>query len=288
LSTFGIKRYHFMKTLLLSLLVFITAAGNAQYYYKDIIGTKESAEIIKAYHANNVKRVTVNSYDAEGTKDDGLFVMQEYSPTLNILKTITRSGDTDASTLTSLTDAEGKVIKTVDSSENMISTTNYKYDGSGKLISIISTSTDTAKRLNETEEHHWEYKNNQVYKMVRIVNGMDTTFVDFVLDAKGNVAEENSMRKGVKSEPVYYYYDASNRLTDIVRFNNKVRKLLPEYMFEYSTDNKVIQKITVPANSSNYTIWRYQYDAGGLKTKEAVYDKRKSLTGKIEYVYQRG
>ena len=124
--------------------------------------------------------------------------------------------------------------------------------------------------------------------MLRIVNDIDTTYVSFTIDAKGNVTEEYSTRKGVKSEPVYYYYDANNRLTDIVRYNTKARKLLPEYMFEYSADNKVIQKITVPANSSNYIIWRYQYDAGGLKTKEAVYDKYKALTGKIEYIYQRG
>jgi hypothetical protein len=50
----------------------------------------------------------------------------------------------------------------------------------------------------------------------------------------------------------------------------------------------VIQKITVPANSSEYLIWRYQYDDKGLKIKEAVFDKHKQLTGKIEYIYQFG
>lgn len=277
-----------MKTLLFIVIAFTSTTVNAQYYYKDIIGTRESAEMIKAYKANNIKRVSINSYDAEGTKDDDLFVMQEFNNAANILKTLSRSGVTNESTLTSYTDAQGRVIKTTDSSENMVSTTIYQYDGEGRLATISSNSTDSAKSMNEKEEHRWEYKNGQVSKMLRIVNNIDTTYVDFTVDAKGNVTEEYSSRKGVKSEPVYYYYDANNRLTDIVRYNSKARKLLPEYMFEYAQDNKVIQKITVPANSSNYTIWRYQYDATGLKTKEAVYDKRKSLTGKIEYIYQRG
>ena len=56
-------------------------------------------------------------------------------------------------------------------------------------------------------------------------------------------------------------------------------------MFEYSPANQVIQKITVPSNSDNYLIWRYQYNGQGLKTKEVIYNKQKQLTGKIEYAY---
>ena len=124
--------------------------------------------------------------------------------------------------------------------------------------------------------------------MLRIKNGRDTSFVHFKLDDKNNITEEQSTRNGIKSDPVYYYYDAQNRLTDIVRYSAKARRLLPEYMFEYSAANQVIQKITVPSNNSEYLIWRYQYDANGLKIKEAIYTKQKQLTGKIEYVYQKG
>ena len=124
--------------------------------------------------------------------------------------------------------------------------------------------------------------------MLRIKNSRDTMFVSFKLDENGNVVEEQATRLGKQSDPVYYYYDASNRLTDIVRFNNKAKRLLPEYMFEYAPGNQVIQKITVPANGSDYLIWRYLYDARGLKVKEAMYDKYKTLTGKIEYKYEQG
>jgi antitoxin component YwqK of YwqJK toxin-antitoxin module len=177
------------------------------------------------------------------------------------------------------------VVKTVDSSSSLVTTTVYHYDAAGQLTSLVSTSVDSAKRVNLIEEHKWEYSNGKISRMLRIKNKIDTAVVTFKLDEAGNISEEVSVRNGIKSEPVYYYYDGQNRLTDIVRFNNKVRKLLPEYMFEYSSSNQVIQKITVPSNSSEYLIWRYQYDDRGLKIKEAVFNKQKKLNGKIEYLY---
>ena len=276
-----------MKNFLLPLFLLLYVTASAQYYYKDVVGTRETAQIITAYKNNGIQRVLVNSYDDQNTKIDDFFVEQIFTSSDKTLKTITRSAGTNASVLTSFTDDVGRVIKTVDSSGNMTSTTTYSYNNDGNLASINSVSKDTARQLNETEEHRWMYQNGNIQSMLRIKNGTDTTYVQFKLDANGNVIEEQSTRKGVKSEPVYYYYDAANRLTDIVRYSTKARRLLPEYMFEYSPQNQVIQKITVPDNSDEYLIWRYQYDAGGLKIREAVYNKAKELNGKIEYQYQR-
>jgi YD repeat-containing protein len=277
-----------MKVLLLAGSLILSLVLQAQYYYKDIIGTNETANLINAYKKANVSRVLVNSYDAEGVKSEDFFVEQSFSLKESVLKTTTRSGTMGESVLTSFADAAGRITKTIDSSDAVVSSTLYTYDAGGRLTSVITATTDTSKKINETEEHKWEYTDNNVTRMLRIKNKTDTTIIVFKLDNAGNVTEEQGTRKGIKSEPVYYYYDAANRLTDIVRFNNKAKRLLPEYMFEYSATNQVIQKITIPANSSAYTIWRYQYDAGGLKIREAVYDKYKQLTGKIEYLYQRG
>ena len=277
-----------MKSFLLSCFCLTTIFSNAQYFYKDIIGTKETAELIKNYRNNKVSRVVLNSYDADNTKSDDFFVEQVFSAGSQTLTTTTRSGVTGASVLTSFVNEQGLVIKTIDSSETSVSNTQYNYSSQGLLLSVVSSSSDTANSVQETEEHIWEYNNGNVFRMLRIKDKRDTTFVSFKLDDKGNVTEEQSVRKGINSEPVYYYYDNNNRLTDIVRFNNKSRRLLPEYMFEYSPANQVIQKITVPANSSNYLIWRYQYDNRGLKIREAIFDKHKQLTGKIEYQYQFG
>jgi hypothetical protein len=180
------------------------------------------------------------------------------------------------------------VVKTTDSSNIVTTVTNYTYNTDGMLVSITSFSSDSAKRTTESEQHLWQYNNNKIARMLRIKNAADTTYINFKLDEAGNVIEEQETRKGVKSPSIYYYYDNNNRLTDIVRYNNKAKRLLPEYMFEYSPTNQVIQKITVPSNNDNYLIWRYQYNGQGLKTKEVIYNKQKELTGKIEYQYSFG
>jgi hypothetical protein len=277
-----------MKSFLVFSFLLILLTANSQYYYKDILGTKETADLIKSYRNNKVSRVLLNSYDAENTKSDDFYVEQIFSLPNQFLRTTTRSGVTNESVLVSFTDANGNVIKTIDSSETIITTSNYNYNDKGMLQSVISSSADTAHSINQTEEHRWEYDNDKIVRMLRIKDKMDTAYISFKSDDKGNIIQEQSVRKGITSEPVYYYYDSNNRLTDIVRFSNKAKRLLPEYLFEYSPSNQVIQKITVPANSSEYLIWRYQYDDKGLKIKEAVFDKHKQLTGKIEYIYQFG
>lgn len=282
-----------MKSILRSaclLATFLAGAATlqAQYYYKDILGTQETADLIRTYQARKVTRVQLTSFDADNTRSDEFFVEQVFSPATGLLRTTTRSGVTGASVLLSYIDASGRVVKTVDSSESLVSTSTYTYDAQDRLQSVQSTSSDPAGSTNQSETHLWQYEGDGISGMLRIKNGVDTTRVTFVRDEQGNVSEERALRRGVAAEPVYYYYNADNRLSDIVRYSNKARRLLPEYMFEYAPAGQVIQKITVPAHSSDYLIWRYQYDAQGLKIKEAVYNKQKQLTGKIEYQYQFG
>jgi hypothetical protein len=276
-----------MKILFLPLLLLFSLGSSAQYYYKDIIGTQETKQIMLAYLKNKVSKVNLTSYDGDNTRTEDFFVEQLFSPAVLSLKTTTRSGVSDESVLITFINAQGQVVKTIDSSDIMVSTTSYSYNADGTLAATSNATNDTSK-TSLSEEHIWQYSNGKVSKMLRIKNKIDTAVVTFKLDDKGNVSEEQSFRKGIKSEPVYYYYDSKNRLTDIVRYNTKAKRLLPEYMFEYSDINQIIQKITVPANGSNYLIWRYQYDDRGLKVKEAIFDRYKQLTGKIEYNYQFG
>ncbi|MER3463629.1 MAG: hypothetical protein C4329_03590 [Chitinophagaceae bacterium] len=276
-----------MKTLFLAVLLTSGFNSFAQYYYRDIIGTKETEQMIQSYLRNKVTRVSLTSYDADNTRSDDFFVEQIFSTASLNLKTTTRSGMSDQSILITTVNAKGQVVKTTDSTGIMVSTTSYTYNADGTLAATTNNSTDTTKN-GLSEDHIWQYVNGKVSRMLRIKDKVDTTVVQFKLDDNSNVVEEQSFHKGVKNDPVYYYYDSKNRLTDIVRFNNKAKRLLPEYMFEYSDENQVIQRITVPANGSNYLIWRYQYSPNGLKVKEAVFDKQKQLIGKIEYSYQFG
>ena len=274
-----------MKSILAATIFLFSVPSFAQHYYKDIVGTRETSEMMKAYQAAKVTRVILTTYDQNDTRSDDFYVEQIFSPASRTLKTITRSGIEHESSLLSFLDGNGNVIKTVDSSAIMVSSTSYIYSPAGQLLSVSSSSIDSSKKTSQTEEHIWQYEGNNIKRMVRIKNKVDTIYVDFKLDEAGHITEEQETHKKVKSEPVYYYYDGNGRLTDIVRYNNKAKRLLPEYMFEYSPANQVIQKITVPANSDNYLIWRYQYNGQGLKTKEVIYNKQKQLTGKVEYQY---
>lgn len=269
------------------LIAFFSAsmAANAQYYYKDILGTKESSELVKTYLKNKVNKVVISSFNAKNEKDENFYVEQRFSPVTRSLTTITRASSSNPSFLVSYFDEKSNVIKTVDSSEVLVSSTTYQYNPEGQLLLVVSTSSDSAKSATMNEHHIWQWNGNVPIQMLRIKNHTDTIFVSFKTDEQGNVIEEQETHKKKKAFPNFYYYNSNRQLTDIAQHNARVDKLLPIYMFEYSAGGQVIQKITVPSNHSDYLIWRYQYNENGLKTKEAVYNKQKKLTGRIEYQY---
>jgi hypothetical protein len=274
-----------MKALFTAVTLFLFSALEAQYYYKDIIGTKESADLITSYRNNKVRTVALNSYTVNNTPIDNFSIQQEFLPGQQALRTITKSEYTRPSYLTSFIDANGRVIRTVDSSDGIVNTTVYNYNNNGNLVAVLFTSGDTLTAV-KTDDHLWQYDaQNRVRQMTRIKNKRDTAVVSFKLDEAGNVVEEQERRRALTDEPFYYYYDVANRLTDIVRFNKKASRLLPEQMFEYSATNQIIQRISVPQNSDDYLIWRFAYDNRGLKTKEVIFNKQKEQTGKVEYVY---
>ena len=277
-----------MRAFLIAAVFFFTNSTQAQFYYKDIIGTKESSGTLRNYMNSKVTRVVLTSFDKDGQKDADFYVMQEFAPATRTLKTISRSGSSRENYFFSIADAQGNVIRTIDSSSVIVTETQYYYNGSGQLMRVVSASSDSAKTSSEVEEHIWTWSNGKPSGMRRIKNKADTSFVNFKLDENGNVIEEQETRKKTSSFPFLYYYNGDNRLSDIVRFNPRAGLLLPEYMFEYSASGDIIQKITVPSNNSEYLIWRYQFNNQGLKVKEAVYDKQKRLLGKIEYQYSFG
>jgi YD repeat-containing protein len=274
-----------MKTLPLILVLFYSVNASAQYYYKDIIGSKESSELVALYRNAKVRSVALRSFTINNTPLDNISVQQEYLPVQQALRTVTKSEYTNPSYLTTYTDAAGRVAKATDSADGIVNTTHYTYDGAGRLqlVSFVAGDTLTAVR---TDDHVWQYDGQgRISKMLRIKNKRDTAVVRFKVDVAGNVIEEQESRRVASDEPHYYYYDGNGRLTDIVRFNKKAARLLPETMFEYSEKNQVIQRITVPQNSDDYLIWRYAYDSKGLRTKEVIFNKEKEQTGKVEYTY---
>src|SRR5688572_14959768 len=150
-----------MKSLLFSCLLLSCLSGSAQYYYSDVIGTNETAATMKLYQQHKVNRVILNSYDEDGTKSDAFYVEQTFSPGTNTLRTITRSGVTLESVLTTYLNANGQVAKTVDSSTALVSTSIYSYNNEGLLTNVQQSSIDTSNNFSQFEEHQWQYENGK-------------------------------------------------------------------------------------------------------------------------------
>jgi YD repeat-containing protein len=275
-----------MKNILPALALLITTGLHAQYYYNDIIGTREITSRMKTYVDNKVQTVTATGYDGNGTKSSDFNEWQEVRENGTALTITTRNG-LNKTILYYRFDQNGRLTSLIDSSSDVQSESKYQYDGSGKLTSISNITKDPTMEFNETEIHQWLYNSKgQPQKVWRILNGKDSLEVRLSTDDSNNISDEYLVKRGFGVDTIYYYYDDVNRITDVVRFNKKMNRLLPDFMFEYDENDRVIQKITTLSSfNMGYLIWRYIYDTRGLKTKEALFNKDKALTGKIDYVY---
>ena len=240
---------------------------------------------MKIYTNNNIHQVTSTGYTPNGVTSSAFNETREVDYKNMLFKIITMVNQARSSVIYKFND-HGKLQSLEDSSTGMISKSNYLYDKDGKLVEISNVISDSSQDFTQTEVHLWIYNQDKPEKMWRIINKTDSLEVRFKTDELGNIIEEQNFKKGKGSDPLYYYYDTKNRLTDIVRYNTKAKRLLPDFMFEYDDQNRVIQKITTLSNLNlGYLTWRYLYDEKGLKTKEALFNKEKQIQGRIDYSY---
>ena len=278
-----------MKTVLLPLSVLFSVGLQAQYYYNDILGTMETNRQMKTFLGNKVKTVSAAGYDQRGAKTSDFSEYQEVKESGKALR-ISSFNNLNKTVNYLKFDTTGRVIRSTDTSSALVSETVYEYDANGRITNIQNTAKDSANDFNQTEVHRWIYSSTgKPEKMWRIINKTDSLEIRFTTDEEGNTADEKTYRYGRETGVIYYYYDDKNRLTDIVRYNNKAKKLLPDILFEYDDSDRIIQKITTTSSVNlSYLTWRYIFDDKGLKTKEALFNKDKQLTGKIEYSYTFG
>ena len=275
-----------MKNVLLTVALFSHITVFCQYYYNDVTDARVISERMKNYVHQKVKTITATGYDARGAKTTDFNEWQEINAEKKILKISTRNGQQVTRQYYQFDD-QYRLSGITDSSAYIKSNTVYSYDNNGNIISIKTSIKDSLQDFTETIEHQYQYNaGKKLEKLWRIINSKDSSEYHFTIDEKGNVADEQLYRHGAGIDPIYYYYDDGNRLTDIVRYNKKTKKLLPTLMFEYDESDRIIQKMTIlSTNNPDYLIWRYIFNERGLKTKEALFNKQKELTGRIEYAY---
>lgn len=266
-------------------LVLVSLCVNAQYYYKDIITTQQVGNNYHLLRTANVATVVLKSFVQNNEVTEGFDCNQKVSAAENKVVTYTKTTDAGESFFTAFYNKSDLLIETIDSSAHLVSTTDYSYDASGKLLKIKSTS--RAANIINVEVHTWQYnEKGSPVAMQKIRNTTDTTWVTYVLDDKGNPIEEHTKRNVAIPQPVvFYYYDDKHRLTDVVRYNQKAKRMLPDYMFEYDESNKISIMTVVPEGSNDYQKWYYKYDEDGLKAADFCYNKKSELQGKILYDY---
>ncbi len=274
------------KTILYLVLLCITTGAAAQHYYKDILAVQAAGQKHMLNRQHKVKSVKFLSFDADNNPIEGFSSEQLFSKDFLEVTTSTTTSLTGNTLSVSWFNNRDQLVKTLDTSDGVKTVTAYEYNQNNQLNGIANTTTSAGDFVIK-ETHQWKYNNQgKPTQMLKIKNNKDTTFVDFVLDEKGNPAEEKSVLRGKALPTVYYYYDEQNKLTDIVRYNIAAKRLLPDYVFEYDENNRTGSMIVVPEEGSDYQKWYYSYDEDGLKILDACYSKSKTLIARVEYQYQ--
>lgn len=265
------------------LSAFVTA--QAQYYYKDILSNRQLTADMASYKAHKVKTINIKSIESDGSPSEGFSCKKTFSNNYSKSSLFTRSDISGASLQTARYNSKGMLVAMTDSSDIAVTTNAYAYDNTGKVISIISSvrSQDDDFRNEIREEHLYLYDAEGLpEKMIRIKNSGDSTEILFANDDHGNVAIEKDSRSGTK---YYYYYDAKNRVTDIVQENDFKSRPIPDYIFEYNSAGLLSQMTTTEEGGNYYFVWKYHYD-DGLRIMEKCYNKERRLMGTIEYEYK--
>ncbi|MGX5819848.1 RHS repeat domain-containing protein [Chitinophaga lutea] len=273
-----------MRILFIASLILAGAAqARAQYYYQDICNAAQTAQTMAAFKAGKVSFQHVRSLDANQETDNDFVCIRSMNPTYRQMRAVTQSRVSGRSALTSTFGATGKLLKTVDSTDNAISTVQYQYNAGGQLteIQVQSKGREDKFRMNETRRYEYD-TSGRLQRMVLKKGGPDSVIVLFKVDTAGRVTEEAYPGR----QRIYYSYDAAGRLSDVLRYYPARKRMLPDYSFEYNADGKLAQMTVVNAVQGDYLIWRYGYDAKGLPLREDCYGKGNELLGRIAYRYE--
>lgn len=275
-----------MKWLLVFCSLFFINSLLGQYYLNDIIGLRTSQEKYQLMRKNKIKKITANSIEADGSSTKGFILIQELQTDGKKMVTSIANATSPLEKITNFYELS-KLKRTIVNRSSIETKTDYGYDEKGLLNKIISTTVDSIQKTPISETHIWQYHPNGVpAQMMKWGDGIDTVTVNFVADSSGMIIEEYWFKKGKKIETYYYYY-TKNQLTDVVRFNIKANRLIPDFVYEYNQENQLTNMVQVSFNGSAVVHWTYTYHANGLRETETARDKAKNIIAKITYSFEK-
>jgi hypothetical protein len=274
-----------MRGWLFCLILFGCNQLQAQYYYNDLMANIQTHKQYKLLRALKVKKIIATAQESANSTPETLLTEEVSTDGKRIIiNTSLQNGKTSRTT----TQYEmGKLKKSESNNKGVESTTLYSYNEAGLPTLIQSTTKDTFLSSLTGEAHQYYYKQDGSPDYAYIIrNQSDTVRVNFTTDNQKSVLEETWTRRNKEIEKYYYYYNDKQQLTDIVRFNSKSKKLLPDFVYTYNEAGNIIQMIQVPRTGNNYITWKYNYNEKGLKTSENCFNKEKQLLGTVGYSYE--
>lgn len=275
----------FVKPIFILFIALISSYSvSAQYFYHDIYSSKEAQELQQKWKKIGVSTITASSTD----KELFLELMTVWSSDYRQKTTSTFINNQLKSQQESFYNGP-RIQRSTEMSKGIEKKIQYSYQEKGLLKQLQVSFTDTAMKIKSSELHIWNYHADGLpEKMLLIKNQTDTTIVEFIIEQlpQPRVAEEHWKKKDKTVESYFYYYNDQGILSDIVRFNNRLQKMLPDRVFNYDTEGKLIEMIETLENKSDYYKWIYEYDSNGLKTSEKSFNKAKQLQSQFLYTYQ--
>ena len=266
-------------------LIFLFNFCDAQYYYKDLLGSEEVRNELLVLKKANIHEVKINSFEPGGEPTEHFFCEKKINKAFNTVKLESKSSQSGESNMISKFNENAELIETYDSSEIVVTENHFTYNNNHLLTNIvsISKSNDDDFKTEIYEEHIYHYDSASHPTELQIVkNKKDTLLILFSLDENNKVSIEKDTKTAFK---YYYYYDEKGRLTDIVHSNAYTQKPVADYIFEYNDFGGVTTMTAAANNAYNTMIWKYDYE-NGLKIKERAFSGDRKFLGKIEYSYK--
>ena len=274
-----------IKRVFVTILIVAASVGlKAQYYYNDIVNNKAVLAELAMLKEKKIKGVKVLSLESTGAASEGFTCQKKINRDFTEVEIYTETNESYPNTFISSFDKAGLLQRTIDSSEAGATTIDYRYDGAGRLVSIISSKHFAdADGGSSNEQHLYQYNSAGILQQMRLVkNNRDSTLYIFEADEAGNIIIEKNAKTG---ELYYYYYDLKNRLTDVVHSYNLQKSLFSEFTFEYNHEGQVTKMVTSEKEGAYFFTWRYNYE-DGLRRNERCYSKEGRLLGTVEYEYK--
>jgi hypothetical protein len=279
------KRFFLILSLSMAFLL-ANQQSSAQFYYKDLIIHQGNLQQYQLHKNNRVQSISINSFEGNGDKAEGFKFNQLYNASWSQLKTIAEIENSGRNVVINSYNSQGLLYRTTDSSNGNYTVYEYGYDSLSRLIQIQNYTLAIRDKNRSSEIHNWFYDlQGKPEKMERIRDKSDTMIFVFKKDSLGNIIEEQGFNKKNPGEKTFYYYDAGNKLTDIVRYNKRSAKLTPDYMFDYDEKGILMQMVNIPEGGGQSITWIYKYNEQGLKEEESCYLVQKKLAGRMAYQY---